>query len=153
MNYEDEKQNDGGWMEIVNLDKLVDFSRKVIFYNFGEENNDLSDKDFLKKIEKIETQDSKEMHKLLPHDEVKNILSSLTFKKRNKNTKQVALFIKEMDYDEALIQINQRMVSNIVKGLVAKGLIESAYDSDKNDFVFWVKSDLNSETDEKPETD
>ena len=153
MNYEDEEEREGGWMEIVNLDKLVDFSRKVIFYNFDEENNDLSDKDFLKKIEKIEDQDSKEMDRLLPHDEVKNILSSLTFKKRNKNTKQVALFIKEPDYDEALAQINQRMVSNIVKGLVAKGLVESAYDSEKNDFVFWVKTDLDIDTNEQPETD
>lgn len=153
MNYEDEEEREGGWMEIVNLDKLVDFSRKVIFYNFDEENNDLSDKDFLKKIEKIEDQDSKEMDRLLPHDEVKNILSSLTFKKRNKNTKQVALFIKETDYDEALAQINQRMVSNIVKGLVAKGLVESAYDSEKNDFVFWVKTDLDIDTNEQPETD
>lgn len=153
MNYEDEQESESGWMEIVNIDKLTDFSRKVIFYNFDEENKDLNDKDFLKKIEKIEDQESKEMDRLLPHDEIKNILSSLTFKKRNKNTKEVSLFIKETDYDEALAQINQRMVSNIVKGLVAKGLVESAYDSDKNDFVFWVKTDLDSQQDETPETD
>ena len=35
---------DEGWMEIVNIDKLVDFSRRVIFYNFDEDNDDLDDK-------------------------------------------------------------------------------------------------------------
>jgi hypothetical protein len=62
---------DEGWMEIVNIDKLVDFSRRVIFYNFDEDNDDLDDEDFMKKIEKIESKDSAEMNKVLPRDEVK----------------------------------------------------------------------------------
>jgi hypothetical protein len=49
--------------------------------------------------------------------------------------------IKEDDYDDFLVQLNRRMVSNIVKDLVSKGLVESAFDNEKNDFVFWVKGD------------
>ena len=144
---------DEGWMEIVNIDKLVDFSRRVIFYNFDEANDDLDDEDFMKKIEKIESKDSTEMDKVLPRDEVKAIFSDLVFKKRNKNTKKVALFIKEEDYEEVLAQLNQRMVSNIVKGLVSRGLVESAFDSEKNDFVFWVRTDYDDRKRENPETD
>lgn len=144
---------DEGWMEIVNIDKLVDFSRRVIFYNFDEANDDLDDEDFMKKIEKIESKDSTEMDKVLPRDEVKAIFSDLVFKKRNKNTKKIALFIKEEDYEEVLAQLNQRMVSNIVKGLVSKGLVESAFDSEKNDFVFWVRTDYDDRKRENPETD
>jgi len=144
---------DEGWMEIVNIDKLVDFSRRVIFYNFDEANDDLDDEDFMKKIEKIESKDSTEMDKVLPRDEVKAIFSDLVFKKRNKNTKKVALFIKEEDYEQVLAQLNQRMVSNIVKGLVSKGLVESAFDSEKNDFVFWVRTDYDDRKRENPETD
>jgi len=142
-----------GWMEIVNIDKLVDFSRRVIFYNFDEDNDDLDDEDFMKKIEKIESKDSAEMNKVLPRDEVKAIFLDLIVKKRNKNTKKVALFIKEEDYEEVLAQLNQRMVSNIVKGLVSKGLVESAFDSEKNDFVFWVRTDYDDRKRENPETD
>jgi len=134
------------WLEIVNLDKLVDFSRKVIFYNFDESNDDLNDQDFMDKIEKIEHTECEELEKLLPKDEVKAIFSDLTFKKKNKNTKKISLFIKQSDYDELLSQLNQRMVSNIVKGLVSKGVVETAFDSEKNDFVFWIKKDNEEQT-------
>jgi hypothetical protein len=144
---------DEGWMEIVNIDKLVDFSRRVIFYNFDEDNDDLDDEDFMKKIEKIESKDSAEMNKVLPRDEVKAIFLDLIVKRRNKNTKQVAMFIKEEDYEEVLAQLNQRMVSNIVKGLVSRGLVESAFDSEKNDFVFWVRTDYDDRKSKNPETD
>lgn len=139
------------WLEIVNLDKLVDFSRKVIFYNFDETNDGLNDNDFMDKIEKIENKDCEELERLLPKDEVKAIFADMTFKKKNKNTKKISLFIKQEDYDHLLSQLNQRMVSNIVKGLVSRGVVESAFDSDKNDFVFWIKKD--NEQPEKPETD
>ena len=41
--------------------------------------------------------------------------------------------------------------SKILNGLVNKGLVETAYDSESNDFIFWVKDDNKKE--EKPETD
>jgi hypothetical protein len=42
------------------------------------------------------------------------------------------------------------MVSNILNSLVNKGLVETAYDAEANDFIFWV-SDENKK--ENPETD
>ena len=48
-------------------------------------------------------------------------------------------------------KLNDRMVSNIISGLVQKGLVETAFDNEVNDFVFWVKNDENEK--EKPETD
>ena len=35
--------------------------------------------------------------------------------------------------------INGRMISNTMRSLVEKDLIEVAFDNDKNDFVFWLK--------------
>lgn len=139
-----------GWMEVVNLEKLVNFSRKVIFYNFDEENAELKDSDFLDKIEKIENTPNAEMDKVLPYPECKLMLQSMTIKKKNKKTQETKYFLKEGDYDVFLSQLNQRMISNIVQGLVKKGILESAFDSEKNDFVFWIKHDEESE---KPETD
>lgn len=43
------------------------------------------------------------------------------------------------------------MVSNILNTLVNKGVLDSGYDSEKNDFIFWVKEDANNQ--ETPETD
>ena len=46
--------------------------------------------------------------------------------------------------------VNQRMVSNIIAKLVNGGLLESAFDDEKNEFIFWKKEDEdhgNSQTD------
>jgi hypothetical protein len=45
------------------------------------------------------------------------------------------------------------MVSNILNTLVNKGVLDSAFDTDQNDFIFWVKEDENNKKDQKPETD
>jgi hypothetical protein len=44
------------------------------------------------------------------------------------------------------------MVSNLLNNLVNKGVIETGFDSDSNDFVFWIKDNDKNKT-EKPETD
>ena len=43
------------------------------------------------------------------------------------------------------------MISNMLNTLVNKGLLETAYDNESNDFIFWVKNNETSQ--EKPETD
>ena len=39
-------------------------------------------------------------------------------------------------------QLCERMVSNIIQSLVKKGLVETAFDNEKNDFIFWVKKGI-----------
>ena len=41
--------------------------------------------------------------------------------------------------------LNERMVSNLLNSLVNKGLVETAYDDEDDDFIFWVKEDNNKE--------
>ena len=150
--YEDENKDDG-YLEISNVDKLVNFSRRLIYYNFDDESENLSDADFFDQVQKIKQEDLPEMDKYLPFDEAKNIMKSLLIKRRHKKTKIPKLFMKESDYDEVLIQLNKRLVSNIVRGLVNKGVVESAFDDEKNDFIFWVKDKYNEYEDREPETD
>lgn len=126
------------WLEVVNVKKLINFSRKIIYHNFDEENNSLSDTDFLKKVDGME-ESNEEMDTILPFGECKAIFQPYLVRVISKH--DVYFKIKEDDYDEVLVQLNKRMVSNIVKDLVNKGMVESAFDNDKNDFVFWVKQD------------
>ena len=133
-----EEDNDG-WMEIINLNKLADFSRRIIYHNFDESNDKYSDKEFLEIVTqmKLSAENYEELEQLLPITETTNILKSLCILKNRK--KRTVYLIKEDDYDEFLVQLGQRMISNIILGLVKKGLVESAFDDEKNDFVFWVK--------------
>tara|TARA_R100001163_G_C5041104_1_gene179229 strand:+ start:841 stop:1245 length:405 start_codon:yes stop_codon:yes gene_type:complete len=128
-------------MEISNLEKLINFSRKLVYHNFSEENNDLTDEAFLDKVENIKDSDHEEMNHLLPYSESKVIFSPYVKKVISKKSKHISYRMKEDDYDDILTQLNRRMVSNIVKDLVNKGMVESAFDNEKNDFVFWVKED------------
>tara|TARA_R110002074_G_scaffold385451_1_gene566703 strand:- start:702 stop:1112 length:411 start_codon:yes stop_codon:yes gene_type:complete len=129
------------WMEISNLEKLINFSRKLVYHNFNEENNGLTDQAFLEKVESIKDSEHEEMNHLLPYNESKTIFKPYIKKVISKKSKNISYRLKEDDYDDILNQLNKRMVSNIVKDLVNKGLVESAFDNEKNDFVFWVKED------------
>jgi hypothetical protein len=135
-------------LEILNLDKLINFSRRLVFFNFDDQNNEDSDADFLAKVNNIQDKDDSEMEMVLPFDECKAIFQELVKQKVSKKTKRIKYLMKESDYDKILAMLNDRMVSNIIKGLVSKGIVESAFDSEKNDFIFWVKTN-----NEKPETD
>lgn len=133
---EDERDD---FMEVVNLDKLVEFSRQLIFYNFAiEDDDDETDDEFIAKVKNIKKEDKEELDRLLPFQESKLIFKSSIRKQVNRKTKKVRYVIRESDYDEVLVELNSRMVSNIIRSLVKKGLVETAFDDDKNDFVFWV---------------
>lgn len=130
------------WLEIIDLTKLINFSRKVIYSNIGEEHTDLSNMEFLKAIENMQENNLKELDSILPIIEAKAIFEPYLKKERNKKTFKTRISIKESDYDEVLQQLGQRMISNIVRNLVKKGLVESAFDEEKNDFVFWLKKEI-----------
>jgi hypothetical protein len=131
-------ESEDEWMEVINLQKLVNFSRKVIYYNFDDENKNLSDKSFLEKIEKISTEESiKEMEDVLPFKEVETIFGNYLYRRKDKSTNKKGWFMKEKDYNTILEELAERMVSNIVRNLVKKGLVEMAFDEEKNEFVFW----------------
>lgn len=138
-------------MEIINLDKLVNFSRQVVFYNFSAD-NDETDDEFISKVKNIKTDEKKELDELLPFQESKLIFKECVKKQINRKTKQTRYVISESDYDKVLVELNSRMVSNIIRSLVKKGLVETAFDDDKNDFVFWV-SKLGEEENGNFETD
>lgn len=81
------------------------------------------------------------------------IIKELVKKQKNRKTKEIRYTINDSIFADIVFKLNDRMVSNIVMGLVQRGLIESAFDDDANDFVFWVKDNNANEKEEKPETD
>ena len=122
------------WLEVSNSQKLIDFSRKLVYYNFDDETALMDDTTFLNKIDNIENDYDPEMDVLLPFEECELIFTSFTFMDNN-----------------LLMQMNRRMISNIVQGLVKKGVLHTAFDNEKNDFIFWVKTEEEMESDEDPE--
>jgi hypothetical protein len=130
------------WFTIKDLNSFIESTRNLIYNNFGQWNlSDDDDTDIVDSLVKSPP-DKEEFDKLLSKEESLVIIKNLVVKQKNRRTKKSRYILSEDTFYTILEQLNSRLVSNIVKELVSKGLVESAYDSEKNDFVFWVKEDL-----------
>lgn len=135
------------WFVIKDLSEFTDKARIIVYTNFGE---------WQQKIDTDEnivigemSGNTEELDKILSHQESLVIVKENIKKQKNKKTKENRFVINEKIFADIVYMLNDRMTSNIVSGLVQKGLIESAFDNESNDFVFWVKEDEK----EKPKTD
>jgi hypothetical protein len=135
------------WLEISDQNKVIEWSRRFVYTTFGCNDDEKFDiEEIMKEMDALDDEHIQEMDRIIPLVDTKNIMSQFLKKRRNKTTGRIGLFIKENDYQIFLTELNHRMVSNTVSGLVAKGLLESAFDNDKNEFVFWVKGNKNGDT-------
>jgi hypothetical protein len=138
-------KNDDSWFVVKDLDGLTNSSRVLVFNNFGKNNDDTDPL-----ATTIDETDQEELDKLLSFEESKIIVKDLLKKQNHKTKKIVRYLLNDSIFLEIISSLNDRMVSNILGGLVKKGLVETAYDSESNDFIFWIKDD---ESDNSPETD
>lgn len=140
------------WYVISNLSDFTDKARAIVYNNFGVWQNK-SGLDIL--IDDVKESDREEFDKMLSHQESLVIVKESIKTQRNKITKKVRYVLNDDIFAEIVHKLNDRMVSNIMAGLVQKGLVETAFDEEANDFVFWAKNDENNNEKEieTPETD
>jgi len=124
------------WFIINDIGEFTDRVRAIIFNNFGA--RDQSDElDFL--IDTVKQSEQAEFDKIISHQECLLIVKESVKIQVSKNKKRIRYTLNEKIFTDVLEKINSRMVSNILNGLVKKGLVDMAYDEKSNDFVFWVK--------------
>lgn len=139
--------SDSQWFIVPDLSEFTDKARAIVYNNFGVWQNK-SDIDVI--IDDVVENEKEEFDKILSHQESLVIVKENVKKERNKITKETRYVLNDEIFAEIVHKLNDRMVSNIINSLVQKGLVETAFDSEANDFVFWIKEE-NEE--EKPETD
>lgn len=123
--------------DITNLLEFLDASRVWLYTMFGGLNP--SESMEIKYVD-LEVEEKQEIDKVLNIKEVINIAQEyIKF-----NERDGIWLITEDRYEQLLIELNARMTSNLLASMVSSGILESAYDSKINDFVFW-----RSDTDEK----
>jgi hypothetical protein len=134
---------------IKDLDDFTSKVRAIVYNNFGDwegkEQEDL--------IEIVREEEKEDFDKVLSPQESLIIVKNLVRKQTNKKTNKSRYILNEKIFAKIIQDLNSRMVSNILNSLVQKGLVESAFDENSNDFIFWVKDNENKENFEKPETD
>jgi hypothetical protein len=136
--------NNDQWFFINNFDEFVDHSRSLVFKFFGEV-NEIADDSMTASLYEMSKKETEEMDQTLTHDEAAAIIKNYTKKQVNRKTKQTRYCLTDKILQSIIEDLNSRMISNILNVLVSKGVLESAFDTDKNDFIFWVKEDKTNE--------
>ncbi len=136
---------DDTWFVIKDFDRFVESARSLVFNNFGKsEKEDTDAIDFA-----ISAEEKEEIDKILSFPESEVICTELLKKQKSKKNNSIRYLVDDTIFLSIIESLNDRMISNILSGLVNKGLVDTAYDSESNDFVFWVKENDK----EEPETD
>ncbi len=138
------------WYIIDNIENFVESTRVLIFDAFGKTDNHELDKLKLN-IADLSTDEHSELDSVLTQNECMVIAKNLLKKKRSK--KGIVYVVNNRIYSQIVESFNSRLVSNILSNLVNQGILESAFDPNKNDFIFWIKDDENNQNQETPETD
>ena len=129
---------------ITDVDAFVESTRVLVFDAFGK-NNVESEALTVMKTE-LNKAEQEELETVLTQDEALLIAKEFITQKKHKRTKKTIYIISETKYMQMIESFNERLVSNMIRNLSKAGLVEMAYDSEINDFVFWIKED---DTDKK----
>lgn len=125
---------------IDDIEEFTESSRRLVFSHFGEEKVEIeSEQDLF--LSNLNPEEEKELDSVLSFSEAKTIVMSLAKVQKHKTTQEKRYLIDDKIFVSILEALNTRLVSNILINLTNKGLIESAYDSTLDDFVFWVKNE------------
>ena len=121
-------------MYIINdLNQFADYIRKISFEKFSKANDSVND-DF--SVHLSQEKDSKKVDDIISTQEVEIIILSIT-----KKNKKGHFPINDKKLVKIIENINGRIVSNLLNSLVNKNIMETAYDEDINDFIFWLRGD------------
>jgi hypothetical protein len=136
------------WFIIKDFQGFIEATRALVFNSFGSEQGDKNKDDFMLSVT---NKDKQEIDNILSYDESLTIVVGFLKKEKNKTTSKIRYLVNDDAYMKIIYALNDRMTSNILNGLVNKGIVETAYDDESNDFIFWIKDKDNDN--QKPKTD
>jgi Mg/Co/Ni transporter MgtE len=131
-----EEDDDEGEMVYVvkDINKFVDETRRIVFGAFGETSEEMNLDDF---IDQLSDTDIEELDKTLSHEECMAILHDKVTPRKNYKG-ELKYVISEEKFSEIIEDFNSRLVSNLLNELVSKGLLETGWSDEDQDFIFWL---------------
>ena len=128
------------WYEIIDFFGFTSSLREMIIEDFYSE----EEKFKKNKFGGLFKEQKEQIEKRLSLQEAENIVSSF-IKTKKDNFGNDSYTISKKSLAKALKELNTRITSIILKDLVSKGVVDTAYDNEKNDFIFWIKDQDNLE--------
>lgn len=121
--------------EITNVEEFAESIRLIILENFYDNDKKLT-KEISKFDELMKTKREKIQEKLTLQ-ESKNIIKPI-LKTVINSVGEKEYTVSHKNFKKILEELNRRIISNILMELVSEGLVETGFDEEKNDFIFWV---------------
>ena len=121
---------------ITNLEKFVESTRVLVFDAFGKTDNH-DPGELTMNLTELKPEEQVEIDSVLSQQE--GLIIARDFIREKTRNKKTIYIISEKKYMAMIESFNERLVSNMLKNLTQSGLLESAYDSELNDFIFWIK--------------
>ena len=139
--------NNEEWFVIKNIEELTNSARALVFNNFGKGKNNNSEIEEAKDsvdglLLEVDPKDQKELDETLSYSESLIIIKQHIKKQINKKTNSIRYIMNNGMFLSIIESLNDRMVSNLLNSLVNRGLVETAYDAEEDDFIFWVKDNI-----------
>jgi hypothetical protein len=123
------------WYNVKDLNEFVKETIKISFSKFKESNEQMNDP----LSELLLLSQGENQNELLSEKEAKAIILGHVKKSKSKYRISESIFL------EILLDLNSRIISNKLRILASKDIIEMAFDEALNDFVFWKKENNEKE--------
>jgi hypothetical protein len=140
------------WYVIHDMDAFTNHARVLVYNAFGSGLSEDKEDPEIDDLISVKPEDKDELDKILSFEESLNITTQIVKKQKNKKTNSIRYVVNDIIFSEVLESLNDRMVSNLLNNLVNKGVLETGFDNETNDFLFWIKENDKNKS-EKPETD
>ena len=121
------------WYVISDLSDFTDRARAIVYNNFGSWQNE-PEVDIT--TDHVKKEEQADLDNMLSHQESLVIVKENIQRQKHKRTKKVRYILNDTIFSSIIHKLNDRLVSNIMTRLVQKGLVETAFDDEANDFVF-----------------
>lgn len=145
--------SDEGWLEVSDVSAFAEYIRNLVYVNFKEDElneEQLKQEEWehtlTEELKNLSQDEMEEMENVLDKNECASIIKEDCKKIRNKRTQEVKYIMNDTILYDMIDHVNQRMISNIISKLVKQGLLETAFDTEKNEFIFWKAEDNNGDS-------
>lgn len=125
---------------ITDLNKFVQSVRQIVYAGFGDSLSEIEGDEEIDMLFKLNPEEKQELDNILTQSECMLIIKPHLIRQKSKSGK-IRYLIDTDKFNAIIDDFNSRLVSNLLASLVNKGVVETAYDPDENDFIFWVKED------------
>ena len=133
------------YYKITNLEKFIESTRVLVFDAFGKTDNHDPD-ELTMSLTELKPEEQVEIDSVLSQQE--SLIIARDFIRQKTKNKKTIYIISEKKYMAMIESFNERLISNMLKNLTQIGLLDSAYDSELNDFIFWIKEQPNENKDQ-----